>query len=480
MEQNKIGGIIGISASNLVALSISLLTSFILPLYISVEQYGYWQLFTLYSGYLGFFVLGFNDGIHLNYSSCDYNSSIWGKFHTFVKYLIRLTIIETIILISIVYFFCEDVSDNNSLYIITLLNIIPTTIYGFFTYTNQATLRFKQYSIGNMLDKILFAIIMCIMMAYNIKDATSYMVAFTIVRYICLAYIFLSSKEIIFSKPYSIYSLKDEIINNYKKGFPLMISIILGGPTLIVGSRFLIKAEYGIEDFSSYSFSLHTLVIASQFITAVATVFYPIMKRCKEEELPKMYFSFDKITSIFTIILLLSYYLAVITIKILYPHYIDILDYFYFIYPLFIYQCKSSALINNIFKVQNKPNALILINILGIAIHLICVYTLFYIFRNIKSVAVGTLIAMAIWYYTLQIYIYCKSKWQINISLFFDLIICIVFITINSIISFITDNFYDCILYSLLTWSGIIITMYLFNKKRIKHIISEFKYLLSN
>ena len=52
--------------SQLISLLSGLVLSFILPKYISVANYGYWQLFILYTGYVGFLHFGFNDGLYLN------------------------------------------------------------------------------------------------------------------------------------------------------------------------------------------------------------------------------------------------------------------------------------------------------------------------------------------------------------------------------------------------------------------------------
>ena len=53
---SKIKGIARVSTANLISLGVSLITSFVLPYFISVEDYGYWQLFILYA--LGSFPLG--------------------------------------------------------------------------------------------------------------------------------------------------------------------------------------------------------------------------------------------------------------------------------------------------------------------------------------------------------------------------------------------------------------------------------------
>ena len=48
-----------------VSLLTSIIVSFILPKYISVEQFGYWQYFLLWASYVGVMHLGYGDGVYL-------------------------------------------------------------------------------------------------------------------------------------------------------------------------------------------------------------------------------------------------------------------------------------------------------------------------------------------------------------------------------------------------------------------------------
>ncbi len=477
---SKIKGIFRVSAANLVALSLSMLTSFVLPLYISVEQYGYWQLFVLYTGYVGLFVLGFNDGIQLNYATFDYDRNLASKFRSFKLFLLIMTGIETVALFVATFFLYSWKTFDWFLAVLVIANIIPTALNGLFTYMNQSTMRFKQYSYGNLIDKISFAGLMLVLLFAGEKNSLAYMLAFTITRYLVVVYHFFSSREVFVTKRTPLASLKDEIKYNFRQGFPLMLAVILGGPTIIVGSRFLIQAKFGIEAFSAYSFSLHTLIIASQFISAVATVFYPILKRCKADELQSMYGSFDKVATIFSAILLLSYYPAAFLVKYFYGQYDVILEYLFVVYPLFIFQCKSNVLITNMFKVKDKPKELILVNAFGIALHIISVFIAYWIWGTIFAIATASLLAYAAWYYIMQVFIYKRVKWQLRSFLFEDLVMTIVFIFINIICLTSVSNAYMQMLVGFLTCICCLLVMWLVRRKQIVADLREFKVLMND
>lgn len=57
-----------------VSLLLSVVMSLIVPKVLGVEQFGYWQLFIFYAGYVGFFHFGLNDGIYLKLGGSDYDN----------------------------------------------------------------------------------------------------------------------------------------------------------------------------------------------------------------------------------------------------------------------------------------------------------------------------------------------------------------------------------------------------------------------
>ena len=58
--------------AQIISLSISFVTTLIVPRYIDEYQYAYWQTFVLYAGYVGILHFGLLDGLVLRYSKYDY------------------------------------------------------------------------------------------------------------------------------------------------------------------------------------------------------------------------------------------------------------------------------------------------------------------------------------------------------------------------------------------------------------------------
>ena len=436
---NKTKGIFRVSASNLLSLAISMLTSFVLPYFISVEEYGYWQLFVLYCGYVGFFVLGFNDGIHLNYATESYTERLAAKFHTFKTFLLVLSGLESLFLLGLLILCSQSYDKNFWIFLFVILNILPQALIGMFLYMNQATMRYKYYAVGCVVDKIVFAAIMVLMLSLKAANSVYYIAAYTISRYCVIGYFAITCREVFSSVPQPYKSVRLEVKNNFLAGFPLMIATVLNG-SIIVGSRFLVNEKFGIESFSAYSFSIHTLVIASQFIGAITSIFYPILKR-SECNLAYLYSTLDKSSSLLSAILLLTYYPAVILILLFYQKYLIMLDYLIFVYPLFIFQCKSNLLIVNMYKVKGEIYRLITVTAIAIVIHLMFVFIAYYMFKNVTAIAIATLIAYMVWYYGCQIMIEKTEAWN-DSDLPVDAVVVALFIIINLGVSSIFPEIY--------------------------------------
>lgn len=475
---NKTKGIFRVSASNLLSLAISMLTSFVLPYFISVEEYGYWQLFVLYCGYVGFFVLGFNDGVHLNYATESYTDELAAKFHTFKTFLLVLTGLESLFLLGILLLYCHSHDKNFWIFFLVILNILPQALIGLFLYMNQATMRYKYYATGCVVDKIVFAALMVILLSLKAVNSVYYIAAYTLSRYCVIGYFAITCREVFSSTSKSYKSVKGEVKNNFLSGFPLMIATVLNG-SIIVGSRFLVNEKFGIESFSAYSFSIHTLVIASQFIGSITSVFYPILKR-SQCDLAYLYSTLDKSSSFLSSVLLLTYYPAVMLILLFYQKYLIMLDYLMFVYPLFIFQCKSNLLIVNMYKVKGKINRLITVTSIAIAIHLIFIFVAYYIFKTVAAIAVATLLAYIVWYYGCQVMIEKTEKWKER-DLPIDAIIVSLFVIINlGIRSVFSRTSFFSVSIALLLNLIIYAVIYLIFKKYLHGILLDTKTILKD
>ena len=59
-------------AAQAVALASAAALGFLVPHFLTVEGFGYWQIYVLYSSFVGFLSMGFIDGVYLRFGGYEY------------------------------------------------------------------------------------------------------------------------------------------------------------------------------------------------------------------------------------------------------------------------------------------------------------------------------------------------------------------------------------------------------------------------
>lgn len=425
-QENRLTGLLRVTSANFIVMILGMITSFLIPMAIPTNNYGYLQLFTLYSSYNGFFMLGFNDGIHLNYAGMDYNEKFILKFRTFRNVVLVLGILGTLIMLIFANFILD--AEKQFIIVMVALSIVLVGINGFCAYVNQNTLRFKEYSRGIVIEKAIY-VILTILLVSNVDDYRWYISASVFSSSIKLIYNLIVNNDVMFGKGIGFKSLRVEIKDNFIQGFVLMVSLILNS-SISVGGRLIVESKFGIVSFGGFSFALNTMSIASLFILTISQVFFPLLKRVYNKSYETIISLIDNCVSYLSALLLISYFGVHILVMILYKNYSNILDYLIFLYPTFIFQCKFSLLLMNIYKVEKNMKNLIISNLLGIFLNLILSYSAYLIFNSVSSIAIATLICYIVWYYLCLAKHYIENNWKITISLFLDILYVAIFLLI--------------------------------------------------
>jgi O-antigen/teichoic acid export membrane protein len=127
------------SAGNGLLVIFGFIQTLIIPKYLSVEGYGYWQLFLLYGSYVGILHLGFLDGLLLRWAGKDF-SQIGGEIKPALGFLVFEQLAVIISLGLIFYILLKPPFQW-----IGLMLFIYAFIYNlvtFFIFTMQATRQF--------------------------------------------------------------------------------------------------------------------------------------------------------------------------------------------------------------------------------------------------------------------------------------------------------------------------------------------------
>lgn len=380
--------------ANFMVLGISVILNLIVPKYLGVKDYGYWQLYVFYSSYVGFFHLGWIDGIYLKIGGAEYEDLDKKSLGTQFYYLFffQLILSSFLILFSLLF-----VSDNNKqiVWLGTAIMLIIYNLRSFILFVLQSTNRIKEYAQLSRNDRYLYLIATLLYLLTGGRNFIILILFDIISKLILTIWGTTLLKDIIFLRRIPLVSIYPEIKDNIKIGSNLMLGNIAS--MLILGSsRFLVEKKWGIEFFGQLSFSLSISNIFIIFISAISIVLYPILRRTNQSNLSNIYVKTRNIFVPLTLGLLLFFYPARLLLEWWLPAYKTSFIYMGVLFPMVVYEGRVSLLVNTYLKTIRKERVILLSNIASLLFSVISSIVSVYIFSNINMVVISIVLSLVI------------------------------------------------------------------------------------
>lgn len=400
MEKTK--NIVYTIGANFLTFFMGIVSGFIIPKFLGVEEYGYIKLFTFYTSYVGLTHLGFLDGIYLKYGAFDYEDIPKKKFRGYFYFLLITQLIE--FLLGIVLLKTITVPAEREIIIIfTLLNMILINITTFFVFIHQFTKRFKTLSINLVLNKLIYIISSLILIYLNILNYKGLIILQTIINLIILIIYIKMNKELVIGVfKLGIIEIKECVIL-IKEGFFILIGNFMS--ILMIGmDRIFIDKVYGLHEFAMYSFAYTLISLFFILLNSLNSVIYPYLTRMEKKEQGMMYEKIRLVLISLMGILMISYFIIKGIVINYLPEYKESLKIFVFLVPTVMYSAHINILILNYYKVLKKSKEYTKNNCVALIIALISNSLAVIIFDNFVWVAIATLISFIIWLLYSDIY----------------------------------------------------------------------------
>ncbi len=376
--------------ANFITIMVSLAATVILPKFLELEQYGYWQVYLFYTSYVGLMHLGLNDGIYLRYGGESYNKLDYSMFHGQYKILLIVELCMAFVVIGISV---AKMTDEYMLIWIGLaLCMLLTNVRYMFIYILQATNRIKEFAVITIMDRILFMFFMFLF----IKQTTFvyFIVADLIARLFSLIIGQIYCKEIVLSSGKCDSTVISEITKNIAAGIQLLFANLAS--SCIIGIvRYGIQKCWDITVFGRISFMLSISNLFVIFINAMSVVIYPLLRRIHESKQRDYYFVLDNLLSAILCFLLMFYYPIKEIISWWLPEYREAMRYVCVLFPLFIFEGKTALLYNTYLKVHRKENLIFKINLVFVFISFVCTILFAFIYRDLDCAVFAILFLIA-------------------------------------------------------------------------------------
>lgn len=380
-------------ASNLICTIISVLVTFILPKCISVENYGYYQLYFFYVTYTGFLHFGWADGLYLRYAGAYYTSLDKGLFGSQFKVycVVEFFLGLVLCLLSLAF-----VQGEQRILVFILIGIsaamnLPKT---YLQYLLQGTNRIKEYAIQTTLERVVFGIVI-LAIVFGGKDSFVLAIMADIIgKFIALLYEIVQCRELIQSRFYINKGLIKEILVNINVGIKLMLANIASH--LILGTvRWSIEQKWNVSVFGKISLTMSVSHVMMIFIRSVSMVMLPALRRTDEKKYAAIYDDIKVVLFVFMFGGLFVYYPLNLFLTYWLPDYADCLKYMAILFPLCIFEGKLSILVEMYLKTMRLEKKILSSNVATLIFSVLVTFVSIYMLENLSLAVLGMLVIFA-------------------------------------------------------------------------------------
>jgi O-antigen/teichoic acid export membrane protein len=382
------------SVGNGLLLIFGFIQTLIIPKYLTVAGYGYWQLFMLYSIYVGILHLGFNDGILVRWAGKDL-SQIGGKIKTAFRFLFLQQLAVVILLGLITYFLIQPPLQWIGLMIFIYAFIM--NLATLFQFTTQAIRQFKLLTTLEVMRGFIFLALVVFLFISGYLEY-QYIIIAWIAAYVLLMFAL--------ALRYRRYLLGDQsptpsLAATGKRTINIGIFILLGNFVFYIFwslDRLLVSCFFTIEQFAIYAFAMAVAQIAFVFVKALGDVLFPHLSAAALEQHASAYQVGKRILIFCWAAFLVTYFPLTALIEFYLPHYMDSVP----IIKILMGTVGLTSLIFilhvNYYRLYRKQRQYFLWGMTALALAILLALIAIKTLGTLESVAIAILISFCVWY----------------------------------------------------------------------------------
>lgn len=370
----------------------SVLTSLLVPKVMGVTEFGYWQLFIFYGGYIGFFHLGLNDGVYLfnggfSREKVD-KKSLNSQFVVGMLYQLVFSV-----LIIAAAFLMDFGEDRMFVLVLTGIYLLVTNGSAYIGYLLQAMDETRRYSAYSAINGTLFLIPLVAMLALRVAEFQYYVLFYTVAHAIAFLVCLWWVRDFI---PHGLLPVRQALTDtgrSVRAGIKLMIANTAS--MLILGvSRFFIDSQWSIEVFGMVSFALSMVSFFLLFASQASMVLFPALRKANEAETVIFFQASRNALDLILPLCYVLYFPAVIVLGWWLPKYEPSFLYFAYLLPVVIFNGKMNMVGNTYLLVLRREGQLLWINAIAVVVSSVGALLGAFVFHSIEVMILFAVIAL--------------------------------------------------------------------------------------
>lgn len=389
-----IKNIVRVVGANLSRIVTSFILTLLLPKLLHVEDYGYWQLYIFYGSYLGYSALGWSEGTLLKYAGEDYDgldgralsSQFW-----------NLAVYEALFVTAAFLLGRAAIADPRKFLALALAlaHNWVLVLKGQLQMILQATNRFSEYARGYTGERILYFVLVIACLMLGRRNFFFIALMEIISTTVLLIVLMFSCREVTFRKPLSLKKslpLTRELI---RMGISIMLASVAG--MLIIGIvRFAIEEHWGTVVFGKVSLSLSMANMLITCISAVGVVLYPMINRADRDKLFAFYKPARTCMTALMYGLLLFYVPGKMLLGMWLPQYRESLNYLAVLFPLCIYEARTSVLTVTYLKALRREKDILWANLGVMLLSLLTTFITVHVLGSLDLAVLSIIVLYAV------------------------------------------------------------------------------------
>lgn len=378
-------------SANVTRILFTLILTLLLPKILGEQEYGMWQLYLFYVTYACYNSFGWSEGIYLKYGGQDYYKldkkviagQVWG-----------LGIYEVLLTFTVGFIAMTFAPDSMKSYVLMLafLSAGLDNVRYMLQSLLQCTNRIKEYARIVMVERVLFFSLAILFVLIGSRDYAAFIYSEIVARILSLIYAVYICRDVIFVKMSSFKELTKEAKYLISCGFKLSFANLAS--QLIIGIvRFAVEWEWGTVVFGKISLTLSMSNMLITCLAAVSVVLFPVLRRMDGEKLKSMYPVMRMVLTVPLYALLLIYIPFRDILVLWLPQYEASLRYLAILFPIFIYEVRTTILNNTYLNTYRKEKYILYVNVVTVLISLCITVVTVGVFKNL-DLAVASIVLL--------------------------------------------------------------------------------------
>ena len=436
----------------------------IIPKYLTVEGYGYWQLFMLYGTYVGILHLGFIDGILVRWAGKEL-AQIGNEMRVAFAFLLVEQVVVILPLALLLYFLLSP--PLQWLWLMVLAYAFVMNLATFFMFTAQAVRKFRLLTAVNVARGLAFLILVVLLFVLGYLNYHYVVLAFVASLFLALVILAFRFRKYLSGQKPPISSLRAYGKENINIG----IFVLLGNFVVVLFltvDRLMVSSFFTIEQFAIYAFALSIVIVVYSFVMAASEVFFPYLSGAAPELRTRAYHLGEPAIILAWAAILAGYFPVARLVQFYLPHYVASLPAMQILLCTVGFGSLIQILHVNYYKVYRKQRQYFLWGITALAVAVMLNFLAIRVWGTLQSVAIATLISFGVWYIINELSLRSVLE-ESSKELWKGLMVVVCYVGAFCFASFLADCFisqmviYIC-LFSLVTW--------LFLRRELKELVA--------